>query len=84
MACMHAWSDIQLCLSNSLWPHGLCSLPGSFVLGIPQARVGGYFLLQGIFLTQESNPALLQEQMDSLPLHHLGSPKYYGKKQKNI
>ena len=39
-----------------------CSLPGSSVHGILQARVlelGYCFLLQGIFLTQESNLGLL-------------------------
>ena len=39
-----------------------CSLPGSFVSGIFQARVLEWvchFLLQGIFLTQGSNPGLL-------------------------
>ena len=35
---------------------------------------GCYFLLQGIFLTQGSNPHLLHWQADSLPPHHLGSP----------
>ena len=41
---------------------------------------GFHFLLQGIFLTQESNPCLLcllHWQMDSLPLSHLGSPTMY-------
>ena len=33
--------------------------------------MGCYFLLQGIFPTQGSNPPL---QVDSLPLSHLGSP----------
>ena len=33
---------------------------------------GTHFLLQGIFLTQGSNPHLLYWQADSLPLHHLG------------
>ena len=37
-------------------------------------RVCCYFLLQGIFLTQGSNPCLLHWQADSLPLSHLGSP----------
>ena len=40
---------------NSLRPHGLCSLrnsPGQ------NAGVGNLFLLQGIFLTQGSNPGL--------------------------
>ena len=38
-----------------------CSLPGSFVRGIFQARIveWGSFFLQGIFLTQGSNPGLL-------------------------
>ena len=39
-----------------------CSPPGSSVLGILQARIlewGGHSLLQGIFLTQGSNPGLL-------------------------
>ena len=39
--------------------------------------VGCHFLLQGIFLTQGSNPCLLcllHWQADSLPQSHLGSP----------
>ena len=50
---------------------------------IPQnTRVGCHFLLQGIFLTQGSNPCLLRLlqlphwQADSLPLSHWGSPSY--------
>ena len=38
---------------------------------------GYHFLLQGIFLTQGSNPRLwhlLHWQAESLPLSHLGSP----------
>ena len=35
--------------------------------------MGGHFLPQGIFLTQESNLCLLHLQVDSLPLSHLGS-----------
>ena len=34
--------------------------------------VGCYFLLQGVFLTQESNPRLLHWQADSLLWRHLG------------
>ena len=40
--------------------------------------MGCHFLLQGIFLTQETNPhplCLLHSQADSLPLSHLGSLK---------
>ena len=40
-------------------------------------RVGCHFLLQGIFLTQESNLSLLHWQSDSLPLNHQGSLDYY-------
>ena len=36
--------------------------------------VGCHFLLQGIFLTQESNPRLLRWQVDSLALSHQGNP----------
>ena len=35
--------------------------------------MGCHFLLQGIFLTQGSNPHLLHWQVDSLPLSHQGS-----------
>ena len=46
-------------MSNSLLPHG--SLPASSVHEILQVRilgVGSHFLLQGIFVTQGSNPGL--------------------------
>ena len=55
-----------------------CSPPGSFVHGIFQARIlewAAIFLLQGNCPTQGSNPHFLHWQADSLPLHHLGSPK---------
>ena len=51
--------------------HSLWNFPGN------DAGVGCHFLLQGIFLTQGSNPhllGLLPWQADSLPLSHLGSP----------
>ena len=35
-----------------------------------------HFFLQGIFLTQGSNPHFLHCQADSLPLSHLGSLIY--------
>ena len=38
---------------------------------------GCLFLLQGIFLSQESNTCFLHSQTDSLPLHHLGSPSRF-------
>ena len=62
-------------MSDSLWPHGLwptrllCpwDFPGK------NTRVGSHFLLQGIFVIQESHPRLLHWQADSLPLSHRGS-----------
>ena len=53
-----------------------CSLPGSSVPGIFQARILEWvaiFSLQGTFLTGGSNPWLLYWQADSLPLSHLGN-----------
>ena len=59
---------------NSLWPFLDCSLLGSSIHGIFQARgVGRHILLQGIFLTQKSNPHHMHWQV-SLSLSHLGSP----------
>ena len=69
----------KLCLT-------LCDLvdgspPASSVRGISPGSNTGlscYFLLQGIFLTQRSNPHLLclsHWQVESLPLSHLGSPR---------
>ena len=54
-----------------------CSLPGSSVHGIFQARILEWiaiFLLQVIFLTLESSLRLLIWQTDSLSLSHIGSP----------
>ena len=52
------------------------SLPDASVHGISQARIlewVAHFRLQGIFLTQGSNPCLLRWQVDSSPLSHQGS-----------
>ena len=54
-----------------------CSLPGSSVHGIFQARGlewGSHFLLQGIFPTQGSNLGLLHCKQMLYPLSHQGSP----------
>ena len=84
--CFHGWSMCQLqqelyflvakSCPTLLWPHGLqptrllCpwDFPGK------NAGVGHHFLLQGIFLTQESNLCLLHWQVNSLPLSHQASP----------
>ena len=58
-------------VSNSLWPHGLCSpwnSPGH------DTGVGSLSLLQGIFPTQGSNPGLLQCKQILYQLSHKGSP----------
>ena len=62
----------------TLWPCGLS--PARLLLPWhspgKNTGVGWHFLLQGIFLTQGSNPSLLhllQWQVGSLPLCHLGS-----------
>ena len=49
---------------------------GSPIPGILQARILEWvaFLLQGIFLTQGSNPRVLHWQAGYLPLSHQGSP----------
>ena len=56
-----------------------CSLPGSSVHGIFQARIlewvpGCYFLLQGIFLSQGLNPGLLHCRQTFYHLSYQGSP----------
>ena len=56
-----------------------CSLPGSSVCGISQARIlesTTVSFSRGIFLTQGLNLHLLHWQADSLPLSHLGSPSW--------
>ena len=57
-----------------------CSLPGSSVHGLLQARILEQVAIsysRGTFLFQGSNPSLLHlqhRQVDSLPLHCLGRP----------
>ena len=61
-----------------LCPHGLKPIRILCPQDFPSKniRVGCYFFLQGIFLTQGLNPCLLNWQADSLPLSHQGSHKY--------
>ena len=74
-ACMHSCSV----MSGSVIPRTvalLVPLPMGFFR--QEYWSGCHFLLQGIFPIQRSNPGLLcllHWQVDSLPLHHLGSPK---------
>ena len=54
-----------------------CSLPGSSVHRDSPGKNTGvscHFLLQGIFLTQGSNPGSLALQTDYLPTESLGKP----------
>ena len=60
-------------VSNSLWPHGLYSpwnSPGQ------NTGVGNLSLLQGIFLTQGSNPGLSHCRQILYQLSHKGSPRH--------
>ena len=69
---MRAQSCLVLCDTMDYSP------PNCSVHRISQAKntgVGCHFLLQEI-LTQESNLCLLHWQADSLPLSHLGSPRW--------
>ena len=60
-----------------LWPCGRqpARLPCTWDFPGKNTGVGSHFLLQGIFLTQGSNPSPLHWQVDSLPPSHLESPK---------
>ena len=70
---------VQLCLT--LCDPMNCSLPGSSVYGILQARILAWFAIsysRGFLPTQGSNPRLfhlLHWQVDSFPgCHHLAHP----------
>ena len=67
----------QLCLT--LWDPMDYSLPGFSIHGVSQAqtRVGCHFFLQGIFLTQGSNPGLPHCRQTLYRLSHQGIKKYY-------
>ena len=82
-ACMHAQSCPTLCNPTDY------SLPGSSVHGMSQARILEWVAISfsresswprdGTLLTQGWNPCflhILYWQADSLPLRHLGSPKF--------
>ena len=61
-----------------------CSLPGSSVLGDFPGKntgVGSILLLQGIFLTQESNPGLLHWRQSLYQLSYKGSPRKLSAKE---
>ena len=65
------WSEICSAMSDSLWPQGLCSpwnSPGQ------NTEVGSFSLLQGIILTQGSNPGLLHCGKILYQLSYKGSP----------
>ena len=65
----HEYAYVLSCwvVSYSLWSIG-CSLPG---FPGKNTGVGCHFLLQGIFLTQGSNPCFLHWQVSSLLLSYL-------------
>ena len=63
-------------LPNSSRPHELqpARLLCRWDFPDENTRMGWHFLLQGVFLTQESNPHLVCLQADSLPSEPSGSP----------
>ena len=76
------WMTCELCVlshsvvSDSLWPQGLYPARRLCLWDCPGRNTGvdSHSLLQGIFLTQGSNPRLLRCQVDALLLRHLRSP----------
>ena len=59
-----------------LWPHGLCSLPGSPIHGISQARILEWFAISfSRGSSQPRDPTRVSCLVDCLPLIHLGNPK---------
>ena len=78
-ACVHpcyCFRRVQLCVT--LWT---CSCQDSLSMGFPRQEYGVdcHALLQGIFLTQGSNPSLLgllHWEAGSLPLAPPGKPSY--------
>ena len=78
-SCYLALCVCQHFVTNSLQSHELQPARLLCPWNFPGKNTGVccHFLLQGIFLTQESNPYLLHLlhwQRNSLPLCHLGSP----------
>ena len=69
-------------MSNSLQPHGLCSLPGSSVHGILQARILEWIATPGDFPDPGIKPGSPALQADSLPSEPQGKP-VYGKMQES-
>ena len=75
-SCMHAQSHPTLATPWTV----ACQAPLSMGFSRQHIEVGCHFLLQGIFPTQASNLHLLcflHWQVDSLPLHHVGSPYWW-------
>ena len=68
------WNESHSVVSDSLWPHELYSAwnsPGQ------STGVGSLSLLQGIFLTWESNPGLLHCRRILYQLNHTREAKRY-------
>ena len=75
-----AFKTLASVVSNSLWPHGMRPARLLYPWDFPgkNTGVGCHFLLQGILLTQGSNPHLLSTvspvlKTDSLPLVEPGN-----------
>ena len=79
LLCQSTWNG-HSAVSESLWPYGLCSPPGSSVHGFLQARIlerVAVSFCRGIFPAQGLNLSLLHLlhwQEDSLSPRHQGFP----------
>ena len=69
-------------MSDSLWPHGLWPTRLLCPWNSPgrNTGVGCHFLLQGIFVTRENEPASPALQVDSVPLSRQGNPAWHHSK----
>ena len=79
--CIYMFGLVCSCsvMSDSLWPHGLYSLPDSFAQDFPDKNIGEgcHFLFQGIFLTLGLNTHLLPELAGgSFTTEPLGKPMH--------
>ena len=73
IGCAYTEKDLLKGIGSCATPMN-CSPPGSSALGVFQARILENFLLQGIFLTQGSNPGLPCCRQLLCHLRHQGSP----------
>ena len=77
--CVAGWVGVRAQSCLTLCDSMDCSPPGSSVHGVLQARILKWvatFCSRGFSRPRDPNCSLLDWQVDSLPLSHLGSPFY--------